>query len=417
MSPEQKLDAAQGTPPVAAPPPGPQGELTLADYAAIIWRHRKLILACTAAGALVVLVALLILPKKYEATALLLPPQPEESSMSAAAAKLVGLVDDLPLDLPGGKSEAGRYVDMLGSERILDEIITKFEFAKRYERESKLDLRERLQKSSYFRTTKGGLIAITVRDRDPEIAARMANGFVEALEQLDSKLNIGKAGRERQFLDRRVAEAEKELKAIQEACRDFQQKHRLITVDEGLKATAMVMGELEAQRIAKEVELKVLTAVYAQGSPQLEILKSEVKQLGDKLKELSEKGVRGPGEDGTGPQWLFPRVDAVPALALEQMDLERRLRLHSELCRLLMTKREVAWINEAKERSAIQVVAPATAPDRPVRRNGLYKLVMGLLAGLAVGVTLVGMQEKAVFRFGARLASDKVSGLNAGFGK
>jgi len=375
---EPSVKPAAGAPLGAAP-----GELTLLDYALIVWKRRKLVGAVTLAAALAGAVAHLALPRQYEAAALILPPQ--EDGNEGMAAKLAGLSGDLPLGMLGIKAPAERYVDILKSQKVADAIIERFGLMARYGAKSRVNARQKLADRSGFRVTKGSLISISAIDKEPETAAQMANAYAEVLGQIDQEINVGKAGRERRFLDERLVQVEKDLRTAQEAWKAFQEKHRIVRVDEGLQASATVMAELEARRIAKEIEAQVLETVYSKTSPQVTILREEVKRLDEKLKDISRQGVRPGGDEGTTSQWLFPAVEKVPALALEQMDLERRLRLHTEVCKLLVTQRELARINEAKERSTLQMVAPATAPDRPVGMGLLRRVVLFAAAGLAAG--------------------------------
>ncbi|HOX07242.1 MAG TPA: Wzz/FepE/Etk N-terminal domain-containing protein [Planctomycetota bacterium] len=401
--------------------PTRQDELTLVDYAAMVWRRRKLVLACALAGLAVAAAAHFVLPKKYEATALILPPQ-EEGSNTGVAAKLAGLSENIPPGLLGIKAPAERYVDMLRSQKVADAIIDRFGLAEKYGAGSRVKTRDVLAGSSAFVVTKGSLLSITVTDADPKAAADMANAYVEVLEKIDRDIGVGKAGRERQFLEGRVAEVEKDLKSAQEAWRAFQEKHRIVAVDEGLKATATVMAELEARRIAKEIEVQVLETAYSKASPQVELARAELQKLGDKLKEVSRYGVRAgpnpqppplnpqpsgsppPAPDADASGWLFPAVEKVPELALEQLDLERRLRLQVELYKLLVTQREMARINEAKERSTLQVVAAATAPDRRAGMGVAQKALFGVAIGLGLGVMLACVQKGVLGGLKASLA-------------
>jgi tyrosine-protein kinase Etk/Wzc len=141
-----------------------------------------------------------------------------------------------------------------------------------------------------------------------------------------------------------------------------------------------------------------METAYSKTSAQVEMGRAEIKKLDEKLKDVSRQGVRIGGGD-EGAQWLFPAVEKVPALAMEQMDLERRLRLQVELYKLLVTQREMARIDEAKERSTMQVVAAATAPDWRVGMGVGLKLALGLVAGFAIGTALTGVLEQVLTGF------------------
>ncbi len=377
-------------------PQSPADEPTLLDYALILWKRRRLVAACTLAGALLALAAHYGLPRKYEATTLILPPAPDTGT-DMMAARLSGIVGGLPAEALGLDNPGERYVDILKSQKVADALIDRFKLMEKYGIATRVKTRQALAGASKFEVTKGGLISITVTDRVPRAAADMANAYVEILGRIDREISVGRAGRERRFLDERLAQVDKDMRAAQDAWRAFQEKHRIVRVDEGLKATAMVIGELEARRISKEISLQVMETVYSKTNPQVEVLRAEVRRLGEKLSELARNGIRsGGGGDGEESQWLFPAVRKVPALALEQFELERRLKLQVELYKLLTTQREMARIGEAKETSLVQVVAEATAPDRRAGMGGLAKLILGFAAGLAAGAALAGFLERVL---------------------
>jgi uncharacterized protein involved in exopolysaccharide biosynthesis len=354
-------------------------EINLIDYAFMLWRRKWLVAGCVVLGAALALVSHFVIAKKYQATTLVLPPQDGGGGL---AAKLAGMAADLPIALPGVKRPSERYIDILKSRKVVDEVIEHFTLMKRWESKSHDGTRKKVASRTRVSITKGELISISVTDEDPAIAAQMANFLVEVLGRIDREIGVGKAGRQRRFMDTRLVEVEKDLKTAQNAWRAFQEKHKIVRVDEGLKATAMVIGELEAQRIAKEIQLQVMETVYSKTNPQVQVLRAEVKKLGEKLKELATKGLRsGTGGDDEESQWLFPAIEKVPALALEQMDLERKLRVQAALYKLLVTQRETARMEEARENTAIQVVSEAVAPDRPEGMGLVRKTVLFAAAG------------------------------------
>lgn len=362
----------------------------LIDCALMLWRRKLLVAGCVLVGAALGIAHHLLSTKKYEATALVLPPQDGGGGL---ASKLVGIAADLPIALPGVKRPAERYLDILKSRKVIDDVIKRFELMKRWKAKSHDATRKKVAARARVSITKGELLSISVTDEDPAVAAEMANYLVEVLGRIDREISVGKAGRQRRFMDTRLVEVEKDLKAAQNAWRAFQEKHKIMRVDEGLKATAMVIGELEAQRIAKEIQLQVMETVYSKTNPQVQVLRAEVKRLGEKIKELAAKGLRSASsDDDDQAQWLFPAIEKVPALALEQMDLERKLRIQAALYKLLVTQRETARMEEARENTAIQVVSEAVPPDSPegmglVRKTVLFAVAGFIVAGICVYLT------------------------------
>jgi len=388
-----------GSPAATSPRGEAQDGPDLIDYALLLWRRKWLVAICAVAGAALGAAHHFLATREYQATALVLPAQDSGGGM---AAKLAGLAADLPIAIPGAESPSARYIDILKSRKVMDELIARFDLRKRYGSSTQDGARRLAKGHTRFEITKGELISVSVADEDPQKAAEMANYLVEILGKTDRQISVGKAGRQRRFLDTRLAEVEKDLKAAQGAWRAFQEKHRIVRVDEGLKATATVLAQLEAERTAKEIRLQVLETVYTKTNPEVEILRAEVKKLGEKLKELAAKGLRSSGDDGTGEsRWLFPAIEKVPALALEQMDLERRLRVQAALYKLLVTQRETARMEEARENPEMQVISEAVAPDRPrgmgpVRKSGLAGLAGCVIAAVAVYFSWVIKSRRAL---------------------
>lgn len=369
--------------------------ITLVDCAAIVWKRKLFVLACAVIFGLGTAVVHFVQPREYEAGVLLQPPR----GKGGLSAKLASLGGELPISIPGMESPAERYVDILKSRRATDAAIEQFDLMRRYGASTRSDTRAALAERVTVTLTKGELIAITVVDEEPQEAARIANGFAALLDKIEREINVGQAGRQRRFLDERLAQVEKDLKAAQEAGKAFQQKHKIVRVDEGLRATATVIAELEAERIAKEIRLQVLETIYSKSNPQVEVLRAEVKKLNEKIGELARKGIRAGGAGGDEPQWLFPAIEKVPALAMEQLDLDRRLRLQGELYKLLVTQREMARIEEAKEVSGVMVISPAMPPDSPTGRGLLTKLLIGMASGLFLSGVMVCFISLSARRF------------------
>jgi len=145
----------------------------------------------------------------------------------------------------------------------------------------------------------------------------------------------------------------------------------------------------------------------SEASPLVQSLREEVRRLTEKIDEITKEGLRagalapsaGPGEGGSSgahggdervSQWLFPPVSEVPALALRQMELERELALQSKLYELLVAQRELAGIEEARNRTLMIVVSPATPPDRPAGLGLLTKVCLAWVA-MCVLLGLLGL--------------------------
>src|SRR5207248_8381838 len=76
------------------------------------------------------------------------------------------------------------YVAMLRSTSIANSLVDRFSLMKIYDKELKVDAIKILRDRSEINAGKDGVISISVEDRDPQLAADLANGYVEELEKL-----------------------------------------------------------------------------------------------------------------------------------------------------------------------------------------------------------------------------------------
>ena len=64
--------------------------------------------------------------------------------------------------------------------------------------------RIRLERNSRFSAEKSGIITIQVDANDPELAADLANAYVEQLHKLTTTLAVGEAAQRRAFFERHL---------------------------------------------------------------------------------------------------------------------------------------------------------------------------------------------------------------------
>src|SRR5487761_2017028 len=160
-----------------------EDEINLIDLLIVLAKHKKMILSVTLAAALLAVGVSLLLPNIYTGTAKNLPPQQNQSSASAMLGQLGGLAG-----LAGGaigiKSPADMYIAMFKSRTLMERIISRFDLQQDYKTKMQTDTLTALEGSSIFTAGKDGVITVEVNDRDPKLAADMANAFVEELAKL-----------------------------------------------------------------------------------------------------------------------------------------------------------------------------------------------------------------------------------------
>jgi uncharacterized protein involved in exopolysaccharide biosynthesis len=82
------------------------------------------------------------------------------------------------------------------------------------EKEYRSNARNTLRKNTTIKVSDEGIVTITVKDRDPNRAAAMANAYVQELDQQNKRLSSGQATSKRVFFQSRLKEIERELSNI-----------------------------------------------------------------------------------------------------------------------------------------------------------------------------------------------------------
>jgi tyrosine-protein kinase Etk/Wzc len=228
------------------------------------------------------------------------------------------------------------------------------------------------------------VISVAVRDRDPERAAALANGYVEALRQLTQTLAVTEAGRRRIFFEREVQNTSEDLAKAELALKQTQEKTGMLQLDSQAKAMIDAYMGLRAQVAAKDAEVEAMRSFATPENPDLVRAQHELGALRTELGRF-ERG------QNAGSVADVPLAN-VPGAGLEYLRRLRELKYREALFELLIKQYEVARIDEAKDAAIIQVVDKAVRPEIQLRDWRVR-----LLIGVAVALVLLLMGVIAMF--------------------
>lgn len=376
------------------PRPVPDDEVNLLDYWLVIWKRRWLIGGLFSAAVLTALTVTLQMPKIYESTASLLPSLDSKDGgglSSLLAASGGGAAQSLGISLPGAPATSTDiFVAMLKSRIMADAVIKQFGLMELYEAKTMQDAREALEGITKITVSKEKVIKFTVEDKNPQLAADVANFYVSNLDRLNRTLNVSKAGQNRAFIEGRLAETHVSLVKAEEALKDFQTHNKTVAVE--VQSTAMIQAAamIQAQISAQEVQLQVMNGYLSPDNPELSRVRSSIEELKKQLYLLeSGKGGKGmlPGDR------LHPAMITVPGLALEYGRLLRELKVQEALYSLLTSQYEQAKLAEARDTPTVQVLDPAIPAEKKSKPSiRLNMMVAGALA-FFVGIFLAFFLE------------------------
>ncbi len=186
--------------------------IDLRVYIAILLKYWKEILGATLVAALVALVISFLLPPTYEATALI----------TVAKPRYVMQFDPRIETLYNIQPAYKAYPELATSDEVLQELLARLN--PRPEKVETLQaLREMVQAKS---GADPSVIRLTVRYRDPETAAHIANLWAEIFVRRANEIYGTEAQSQLQFYQQQLERAKAELTAAEEALVEFQARNR-----------------------------------------------------------------------------------------------------------------------------------------------------------------------------------------------
>jgi uncharacterized protein involved in exopolysaccharide biosynthesis len=274
----------------------------------------------------------------------------------------------------GGQNAPVNYLAILKSRRLSETIIRRFDLLQAYQITdgSMEQASAALSENFNVDVQDDGSIRIDVSDKDTVRAAAMANAMVDVLNEIAIELGVSEARNNRQFLEKRVADARAELGTAEEALKTYQQaKGMPLLLTDDARSAAAAIGELYTRRMRLDIELSVLLRTTGEDN---EAYRRLLIERGEVERRLS----------------LFPQV------GMQAFRLYRNLVVQQKVLEFLVPLYEQARIDEQKDIPVVLVLdkaVPAERKDRPRRM-----LLVAVATVSALLIAIIGIVVRTRFR-------------------
>src|SRR5579875_356814 len=365
-------------------------EVSVVDLLWLLFDRRRTLAIGTAFFTVCALLTALLLPDRFTAVTVILPPRQDNSVDASLLSRVsggMGILGSLAQQSLGLKNPNDLQVALIKSRTVEDQLIQRFHLLKVYHDKRESDARKDLESNTNIDSgLKDGLIRISVTDRSPERAAEIANAYVESYRRLSAGLATSEASQRRLFFEQELAKESDRLADAEEALAEVEQRTGLIEPQGQATAVIESVAALRAQLTAKEVQIDAMRKFAASGNPDLQLAEEESRALREQLARIGADTATRSGE------FLMPK-GTVPQAALEYARKLRDVKYEETIFSFLETQFELAKIDEAKQGSVIQVVDPASKPDKPSGPPRILILVAGVLVGLVLTALWIFLTE------------------------
>jgi uncharacterized protein involved in exopolysaccharide biosynthesis len=210
---------------------------------------------------------------------------------------------------------------------------------------------------------KDGLITVEVDDESPRRAADIANQYVDELRRMTSTLAVTEAQQRRVFFDQQLKQSRERLVQAQLALQASGFNPGALKAEP--KAAAEAYARLKAEATAAEVRLQVLRGSLADDTPEVRQQQAGLAALREQLARTAQASDAAGGADYIGKYREFKYQETLFELYARQFELART--------------------DESREGTLIQVVDPATPPEKKSRpKRSVVTLTSALGALLAL---------------------------------
>jgi len=360
-------------------------EIDLRATGRILWQRRRLIGVIAALGLGASAAYAAVQPNVYTANATIMPIEvgfdrlsPDGTSSGAGA-----LISRAGIGRDGTISD--KLVALLRSRTVTDAVLLKHHLLpavlgaapKAGQEQAALNSADQILAQTILAKpdTLSGLIQISAYHGNPEVAASLANAYMDELAVFLNENSLTSTRRKREFLEQKVQNVSQDLDRMQAALVSFQEQNNLISLDTQTQSMVQSFMSLKSQLQSKQMEAALQAKSVSSNDMELLGLRQEVDQLKDSLKSM---------ELGTSGGSIA--LKDLPKFGAHMAQMQRDIGVKQKVFELLTEQLELAKIEEAKEALSFQVIDRAITPQAPSQPNRLFIAMAGAFVSLLLGM-------------------------------
>lgn len=367
---------------------------TILDIVSILVKWRRFFLWFVLTITVSAAVVTLFLPKWYKATASVFPAEQADlfGGLDGISSIVKTFSSSSKLSSLTGPKEVDRYLAILKSERVLGEVINKFNLYDVYELTDAVykneKARKELSSNTELEIQEEGNLTISVFDKEPLRAAEIANYYVELLNKTNSELQVQNARGNRLFIEQRYEKNIQELRTAEESLKTFQLKHGVLALPEQTEASIKAGAEVYARLNLKEIEIEVLKKTLGESHPNIAEKKIEIEAIKNKIHEMNTGNSSSP-ED---MKLLIP-FRQTPELAIEYIRLFRGVEIQYKILQFITPLYEQAKVEENRSTPSVVVLDNAVPAERKAKPKVTLFALLAFVVSTLIALLFIFFAE------------------------
>ncbi|MES2391440.1 MAG: GNVR domain-containing protein [Acidobacteriota bacterium] len=342
-------------------PPG-MVEIDLMSTIVVLFRGYRRIILWAVVGLLLGVGLSFALHKRYTALAEFLPPVNTE-----IAASMPFFVRQDPSDL---------YLGMLSSRSVQDSVIDATHLMDVYHFRYRDQARAQLARQSSFNVEQNSLISIQVTAAAPELAASIANAYLDALYKLNGDMSASAAAHRSKFFESQLAIESEKLSEAELALKQTEERTGTILPEGEAQAGLLAISRLQSSIQDAEARLSSLLTGSTEQNPEVVRLRAQIAALREQLHQQ---------QGSVGPKSGLPSNSNLPGLMLDNLRRTRDFKQQEALYESLTQQYEKARIAALDPGPQLQIVDRAVVPEHKSAPPRTLITVVSTLIGALLG--------------------------------
>ena len=348
------------------------------EFMQFLWKHRRSLIKINLPVAILSVAISLVLPKWYVSSLTFIIEEGDKSSL------LSSIMGNIPLPFTQGlATPADKYIAILKSRRVLDEVVDEFDLKELYNKKYIEDVYKVLLNNSGFIDNEDGTVTIScLYKHDPEKAAEMANYFFVVAESVSVELTQERVRRFRQYMESALEDAYKKMAIAEDSLNVFQNSQNVISIEEQLGVLIEQIALLEVQKISLEVQRDYLKSIHTEDNPDVKSLTANIDIISGKIKALKESS-----------DYSNIPFDDVPDLGMTYFRLFRSIEIKQKILEFLVPQVEQARLEEKKTSSNLIVLDWAVPFERKAKPKRAFVCIVITFLSLFLSVGYYWLSE------------------------
>lgn len=264
----------------------------LLDVVRTILRWKRPILIVTGVAALGAIIISLLLPNFYTGTTTFLAVSPDQAKPEALFSQ-----GQIRTQYYGNENDIDRLLTIAKSGELINFMIDSFNLYEHYDidqerQKAGFKVREKFGKRYEIEKTSRDAIELSIDDRDPELAARMANAARRKIDEYARQLI--QEGQHKTIISYRtnIENKEEQLGVLSDSLLRLRKQYGIYSIEGQAEALTTQLSETESKLIRERSRLEALQSAAGVPRDTIQLIKAKVKGLEAEYDNLNEKMAR-----------------------------------------------------------------------------------------------------------------------------